>query len=81
LFIVVQGVYTFNPASKATCLAGAWPNPAEITLPKTTSSTYLAFRLMDYKAPLTAKPPSLIADRGESFPKKEPIGVLLAATI
>lgn len=36
---------------------------------------------MDSNAPLTAKPPSLIAESGESFPKKEPIGVLLAATI
>jgi hypothetical protein len=38
LFIVVQIVSAFIPEPNATCLAGAYPDPALITFPMITSS-------------------------------------------
>jgi len=78
---VVHGVSTPRPALIEACLAGAWPTPAERTLPKITSSTYFGLRLIDSRAPLMANPPSWGPVKFEIFPKNEPIGVLLAATM
>ncbi len=81
LLIVVQGVSTPRPADIDACLAGACPKPAPSTLPRMTSSTYFGLRLIDSRAPLIAKPPNWVAEKFEIFPKKEPIAVLLAATM
>lgn len=81
MLIVVQGTSIPKPPLREACLAGAWPRPADKTLPSTTSSTYLGFNLIESNAPLMAIPPNSGAWRWESFPKNAPIGVLLAATI
>lgn len=81
LLIVVQGTSTPSPPLSEACLAGAWPIPADNTLPKITSSTYLGFNLMESRAPLIAIPPSSEAYKWESLLIKAPMGVLLAATM
>lgn len=81
LLMVVQGVSTPTPPWIEACLAGACPKPAAKTFPKMTSSTSFGLRLIDYMAPFTANPPNWVAEKLESFPKNEPIAVLLAATI
>lgn len=58
LLIVVQGTYVPTPPFKEACLAGAWPIPADKTLPKMTSSIYLGFSFIESSAPLIAIPPS-----------------------
>lgn len=77
----MHGVLTPMPPEIEACLAGAWPKPAPNTLPKITSSTYVGFKFIDERAPFIAKPPNWVAVKLDSFPKNEPIAVLLAATI
>ena len=43
LLIVVHGTLVPRPPFNEAWRAGAWPTPAESTLPRITSSTYLGF--------------------------------------
>lgn len=81
MFIVVHGTSTPRPPFRDACLAGAWPIPAESTLPRITYYTYFGFSFIESKAPFMAMPPSYGACRWDSFPMNAPIGVLFAATI
>lgn len=81
LLMVVQGTLVPIPPFNEACRAGAWPTPADSTLPKMTSSTYLGLSWIESRAPLMANPPSSGAWKLESFPLIDPMGVLLAATI
>ncbi len=69
------------PAPKDTYLDGDYPNPAPHTLPKITSSICWVSNLMLSIAPLTAIYPNSVAFFFKNFPKNDPIGVLLAATM
>lgn len=81
LLTVVQVVDVGNPPKMAACLAGACPTPAESTLPKIASSTFLLSNDIDCRADLMQCPPSCGPVMADNLPMYEPIGVLLAATI
>ena len=82
LLTVVQTVESSIPAPLAACLAGAWPRPAERTLPMITSLMSSAWRPARLTAPLMAVEPSCVAGSFASAPVKQPIGVraMLAMT-
>lgn len=58
LLMVVQGTLISIPPFSEACRAGAWPTPAESTLPNITSLTSFGLSLIESKAPLIAIPPS-----------------------
>lgn len=68
LFTVVQVVFMGNPDKIAACLAGAWPTPAERTLPRITYSIYSGLRLICSKAPLMQKDANCGPEKLESLP-------------
>ena len=81
LFIVVQGIDAGTPAPSAACRAGAWPRPAETTLPKKTSSMCSAGAPARDSASPMACEPSSVALLLASVPMNFPIGVLTAETM
>src|SRR5690554_4746926 len=70
-----------TPPLSAACRAGAWPRPAETTLPRITSSMSEASMRLRSSAARIAIAPSSGALRPESPPRKRPIGVRAAPTI
>src|SRR5689334_20010697 len=81
LFTSVQGILNPSPDAAATCVAGAWPRPDEMTFPTNNSSTTDASIPALLTAALYAIPASCIAEREASDAPKLPIGVRAAETI
>lgn len=75
LLMVVQSVDKGRPARTAAWRAGAWPRPAEQTLPKYTEWMDSGGSDALSKAALMAMEPSWVAERWEREPWKEPSGV------
>ena len=81
LFTVTASVSYGMPANTAACRAGAWPTPAESTLPIYTSSMCAGSVPAAVQAARMASAPSRVAERVESRPISPPMGVLLADTM
>ena len=81
LLSVVQGVSSLSPEPRQTCLAGAYPLPAAITLPRYTSSTSSGATCACARAPLVAIVPSWGPLKLERPPMNVPIGVRLTPTM
>ena len=64
-----------------TYLSGAYPRPACITHPKKLSSISVAGTPAASRVPFVAQIPSSGALTDDSYPIKEPIGVLFPSTI
>lgn len=75
LLMVVASVVSGHPAPRATCLAGAWPNPAERTLPINTSSMSLGERPDRSMAARAATVPRAGVVALAKEPRKDPTGV------
>ena len=68
LLMVRHSTESGRPAPNAACLAGAWPCPAESTLPIITSSMEFKSTLVSSKTALIAVDPNLDADTEDRFP-------------
>src|SRR5262245_27024006 len=67
-----------RPARMAACRAGAWPTPAERTLPMMTSSTWSGARPARATASFTTIAPSCGAVKPLRLPRNLPVGVRTA---
>ena len=81
LLMVVHSVVSDSLASRAACRAGAWPTPAESTLPIQHCSTADESTPAFERAPVIAAAPSCGAVSGARLPLKPPIGVRTALTM
>ena len=81
LLMVVHSVVSDSLASRAACRAGAWPTPAESTLPIQHCSTDDESTPAFERAPVIAAAPSCGAVSGARLPLKPPIGVRTALTM
>lgn len=81
LLTLVTGTVMGIPAPKEAYLPGDYPKPAAQTFPNKTSSTTSGEIYPAYKAPVMAADPNSVAFTLDNFPKKDPMGVLLPATI
>ena len=79
--MVVHSVVSDSLASRAACRAGAWPTPAESTLPIQHCSTADESTPAFESAPVIAAAPSCGAVSGARLPLKPPIGVRTALTM
>lgn len=68
LLMVVQVVEMGRPPRMAAWRAGAWPTPAESTLPRITYCTSAGFNLMDSRAAVMQWPASSGPERPASLP-------------
>ena len=68
LLIVRQSTLLGSPANNAACRAGAWPRPAERTLPMITSSTTLTSIPVSSNIAFMATAPSLGAETEAKLP-------------
>ncbi len=75
LFTVTAGTVAGTPPRIAACRAGAWPRPAETTLPRITSSTASGSIPERSTAARTTTAPSSVAESGLSAPRYRPMGV------
>ena len=75
LLIVSAATVGGSPARSAACRAGAWPTPAESTLPRMTSSMSAGSTPARATASRTAIAPSSVTGNDESDPRNLPIGV------
>lgn len=73
--MVVQQTDSGKPAKIAACRAGAWPIPAETTLPKITSSTLVGCKPARSTAARTATAPSSLPFLEARLPLMRPMGV------
>ena len=81
LEMVVQPTPFGSPAPSAACRAGAWPRPADSTLPMNTSSTASPAKPARSSAARMAAAPSCGPVRPMRSPWKPPIGVRAAAAM
>ena len=81
LFTVVHSVESGSPAALAAWRAGAWPIPADSTLPIQHCSTAALSTPALLMAPSIAAAPSCGAVSEDKEPLKPPIGVRTAATM
>src|SRR5690606_14845611 len=81
LLIVIAPTLTGRPALITACRAGAWPIPADSTLPMITRSTSLRLAPARLTASSRTMPPRSEAESGENAPWKLPIGVRTALQI
>ena len=81
LFTVVHSVESGSPAALAACRAGAWPIPADSTLPIQHCSTAALSTPALASAAEMATAPSCGAVSGAREPLKPPMGVRAAATM
>jgi len=77
----MHGTLSGIPAPREAYLAGLCPKPDGQTMPKITSSTALGSSFIELNAAFIAIDPSSVALTLESLPMKEPMGVLLPATM
>lgn len=70
-----------RPAPRAAILAGCYPSPEATTLPRITSSTWLGSIPFEARAALIVSEESSVAFNPLSLPRKDPTGVLFAATM
>jgi hypothetical protein len=81
LLMVSAGTVSGTPPSTAAWRAGACPTPACTTFPMITSSMSSGPTPERSTAVRTEMAPSSVAERGESPPRKRPIGVRTALTM
>ena len=81
LLSVIAPTETGRPALITAWRAGAWPMPADSTLPMNTRSTSPRLAPARFTASSTTMPPRSDADIGESAPWNDPIGVRTAEQI
>ncbi len=81
LWTVTQPAAGGSPAPRAAWRAGAWPMPAWRTLPNQTCSTRSAGTPARSRAAAMATLPSFGAERVESDPRNDPMGVRAAERI
>ena len=80
LFTVTAATVAGSPALSAACRAGACPTPADSTLPRMTSSTFVESTPLRSTAARTATAPSSPTGTLASAPRNLPIGVRHADT-
>lgn len=77
LLTLKQGILCDNPDNKDTCLAGFYPNPVDITLPRMISSGVTGYF---YRRSFNGKLASWGAVRGARDDRNEPTGDLFPPT-